>query len=130
MEPTDATALERPLRLCMYLTTAIAFPLNIAATVLSIRFQRRRWAPRDVTAYCFAYIPLALTVVAASISLRYMKKHNKIPKSLSYRIFDLLAVCAYIAVLIPCWALEIREFSAGGFGLLTGYLTAPMIINL
>ncbi|KAF2995253.1 hypothetical protein E8E13_003467 [Curvularia kusanoi] len=131
MEHTQAASLERPLRLLTYLTTAIALPLNIAATIISIENQYyRRWGMRHVTAYCFIFIPLALTVVTSSASLICMRKQGKGPRTWHFRALDLAAVCAYFAVLVPCWALEIREFNTGGFGLLTGYLTAPMIINM
>ena len=133
MEPTDATSLERHLRLLTFLTTAIALPLNIAATVLSLKHPQRGWwhgSRRVVTAYCFIYIPLALTCFAASTSLVYIRKHGKIPRGFHLRALDFMAICFYIAVMIPCWALEIWEFNTGGFGLLTGYLTAPMIVNM
>lgn len=130
MEPADATALDRPLRLFTCLATAICVPLNIAATVLSLNYQGRRWSSRAVTTYCFIFIPLAITVVSAVVSLLYMKKHGKTPRVLGIIILDLVAIIGYIGTLIPCWALEIREFNAGGFGLLTGYLTAPMILIL
>ncbi|OSS48773.1 hypothetical protein B5807_06913 [Epicoccum nigrum] len=133
MEPTDATGLVRQLRLLTFLTTAIAVPLNIAATVLSLKHPQGGWwrePRRTVTAYCFVFIPLALTCFAASTSLVYIKKHGKSPRSFHVRALDLGAICFYIAVMIPCWALEIRKFNSGGFGLLTGYLTAPMIINM
>jgi putative Mn2+ efflux pump MntP len=130
MQSTDKMSVDRSLRILTYLTTAIALPLNIAATVLSLAFQRHRWARRHVTAFCFIYVPLVMTVVASTISLLYMRKHGKSPRALHYKVFELVSVLGYIAVLIPCWSLEIREFSAGGFGLLVGYLTAPMILNM
>ncbi|KAF9695460.1 hypothetical protein EKO04_006466 [Ascochyta lentis] len=121
---------ERPLRLLTFLATAIATPLNIVSTVLSIEYQYGRWYHRDVTAFCFAFIPLALTVLASTMSLQYTKMHGKSPRGLLYILLDTASVSAYIGVLIPCWVLEIREFSAGGFGLLVGYTTAPMIVNM
>ena len=133
MEPTDATSLARHLRLFTFLTTAIAVPLNIAATVLSLKHPQGGWwrqPRRTVTAYCFVFIPLALTCFAASTSLVYIKKHGKNPRSFHLRALDFSAICFYIAVMIPCWAVEIRKFNSGGFGLLTGYLTAPMIVNM
>ena len=133
MEPTDATSLARHLRLFTFLTTAIAVPLNIAATVLSLKHPQGGWwrqPRRTVTAYCFVFIPLALTCFAASISLVYIKKHGKNLRSFHLRVLDFSAICFYIAVMIPCWAVEIRKFNSGGFGLLTGYLTAPMIVNM
>ena len=133
MEPTDATSLARHLRLFTFLTTAIAVPLNIAATVLSLKHPQGGWwrqPRRTVTAYCFVFIPLALTCFAASTSLVYIKKHGKNPRSFHLRALDFSAICFYVAVMIPCWAVEIRKFNSGGFGLLTGYLTAPMIVNM
>jgi hypothetical protein len=130
MEPADATALDRPLRLLTCLTTAICFPLNIAATILSLEHQGRRWARRHATAYCFIFIPLAVTLASALLSLQYMKKHGKTPRALHFAVLDIIAIVGYIGTMIPCWALELQEFSAGGFGLLTGYVTAPMILSM
>jgi hypothetical protein len=83
-----------------------------------------------VTAFCFAYIPLAITVVASSTNLQYIRKHGKGPRALYVTLLDLVSVLAYISVLIPCWTVEIKEFSTGGFGLLDGYATAPMVVNM
>lgn len=130
MEPADATALERSLRLLTYLATAIALPLNIAATVISLAHLRYQWTRRHVTAFCFIFIPLAMTVAASSISLQYMKKHGKSPRVLHLRVLDLISALTYLSVMIPCWTVEIREFGNGGFGLLVGYVTAPMILNM
>jgi|SRR5690242_4379077 len=133
MDPADATALERPLRLLTYLTTAITIPLNIAATVLSLEHESGGgwWrSRRHATAFCFVFIPLAMTVAASFISLKYMAKHGKSPRAIQFKVLDLAAVLTYIGVLIPCWAVEIREFNAPGFGLLIGYVTAPMIVNM
>lgn len=130
MEPANATAFDRPLRLLTCLTSAICVPLNIAATILSLEYQSRRWARRGVTAYCFIFIPLAVTVASALLSLQYMKKHGKTPRALYFAALDLIAIIGYIGTLITCWALEIKEFNAVGFGLLTGYVTAPMIVNM
>ncbi|KAJ4376547.1 hypothetical protein N0V86_006660 [Didymella sp. IMI 355093] len=130
MEPADATAFDRTLRLLTCLATAICIPLDIAATVLSMNFQSHRWARRGVTAYCFIFIPLALTAVSAIFSLRYMKKHGKTPRGLDITVLDLAAICGYIGTMITCWVLEISEYNNGGFGLLTGYLTAPMIVSM
>lgn len=130
MDTKNATALEGGLRLLTCLTTAIALPLNITATIISMNHQRSRWARRGVTTFCFIFIPLALTVFIASITLQYMKKHSKTPRALYFKALDFAAACAYFAVLVPCWALEIREFNAVGFGLLTGYVTAPLIVNM
>jgi hypothetical protein len=123
-------SLERSLRLLTYLATAITVPLAIAATVVSLEHQRNRWARRHVTAFCFVFIPLAITVIASSMNLQYTRKHGKRPCALHFKILDLVSVLAYIGVLVPCWTVEISEFSAGGFGLLVGYTTAPMILNM
>lgn len=130
MEPADATALDLPLRLLTCLATAICIPLNIAATILSLAHQRQRWARRHATAYCFVFIPLAVTAASALLSLQYMKKHGKRPRALHFACLDLVAIFGYMAVLIPCWTVELREFGNGGFGLLTGYVTAPMIVSM
>ena len=129
MEPA-ATALDHPLRLLSCLATAICAPLTIAATAISLQFQHgRRW-PRAVTAFCFIYIPLAITVACAILNIQYMKKHGKTARKWHFTLLDAVAAAAYFSVLVPCWALEIREFNAGGFGLLAGYVTAPMILNM
>ncbi|KAJ8115737.1 hypothetical protein OPT61_g2677 [Boeremia exigua] len=131
MDQTDATAFDRPLRLLTYLTTAIAVPLNITATILSLEHRRDWWShKRRVSAFCFVFIPLALTVAASSVSLRYMKTQGKTPRALQFKVLDLVSAVAYFGVLMPCWTVELRQFSAVGFGLLTGYLTAPMILNM
>lgn len=130
MEPADATSLDRPLRLLTCLATAICVPLNIAATALSLERQHQRWARRHVTAFCFVYIPLVVTAISAILNLQYMKRRGKTPSAVYFTVLDVVAAAGYFSTLVPCWALEIREFNAGGFGLLTGYVTAPMILNL
>lgn len=129
MNPADATTLDRPLRLFTCLATAICVPLNIVATILSLDFQRNEYG-RPVTTYPFIFIPLAITVASAILSLQYMRKHGKTPRAPGFVALDLVAIFGYIGTLVPCWALEILEFNAGGFGLLTGYLTAPMILTM
>lgn len=130
MDPTSDMSLDRPLRYLTYLATAIAVPLNIAATALSLEYQHRRWAPRGATAFCFAFIPLAMTAVTSFLSLQYRNKHGKSPRESHFKVFDAVSAMTYFGILVPCWALEIREFGAGGFGLLVGYTTAPMILNM
>ncbi|KAJ4315078.1 hypothetical protein N0V94_006132 [Neodidymelliopsis sp. IMI 364377] len=71
-----------------------------------------------------------MTVVSAIISLQYTKKHGKSPTGIQFKVLDLVAVLAYIGVLIPIWAVEIRKLRLSGFGLLVGYTTAPMIVNM
>lgn len=130
MELANGTAVDHPLRLLTCLATAICFPLNIAATIISLAHQRHRWARRHVTAFCFVFIPLAVTAATALLSLQYMKKHGKTPRALYFACLDLVAVFGYLAVLVPCWTVELGEFGDGGFGLLTGYVTAPMIVSM
>lgn len=131
MESTKDVSLERPLRLLTYLTTAVAIPFSIAATVLSVEHSRSDWRNhRDATAFCFVFIPLAMTVVTSSLSLLYLKKHGKSPSALHIKVLDSVSAATYFAVLVPCWVVEIELFNAGGFGLLAGYTTAPMIINM
>lgn len=59
-----------------------------------------------------------------------MKKHGKTPLAVRFAIVDLLAVFGYIGVMIPMWTLELDEYRDGRFGLLVGYVTAPMIVNM
>lgn len=130
MDSTSNMSLDRSLRYVTYLATAIATPLSIVATCVSLDHQIHRWARRHATAFPFAFIPLAMTVVTSFLSLRYMKKYGKSPRELHLRALDLASAFGYLGMLIPCWVLEIQEFSAGGFGLLVGYTTAPLILNM
>ncbi|KAH6644626.1 hypothetical protein C7974DRAFT_408293 [Boeremia exigua] len=131
MEQTDSTTIERPLRLLTYVATAITIPLNIATTILALEQRPYYWSRRrHVSAFCFAFIPLAMTVAATSVSLRYMKTNGKSPRALQFKVLDLVAAITYLAVLIPCWAVEPHKFEAVGFGVLIGYTTAPMIVNM
>jgi hypothetical protein len=43
---------------------------------------------------------------------------------------DGVASITYLGVLIPIWAVEVGELHLSGFGLLVGYCTAPMIVNM
>lgn len=125
MYSSDATAIERPLRLLTYLATAIALPLNIAATIVSLDGRQSR-----VSAFCFIYIPLAVTVTASSMSLKRMAEQGKSPRTAQIKALDLVAIFLYLGALIPCWAIEVRVMRSPGFGLLIGYITAPMILNM
>lgn len=122
---------ERLLRILTLLTTTLATPLLIATTVISLNsgvyvyyFRYRR-----VTAFCFGYIPLALTVLASSLALVHQRKHGKAPDG-HFCFVDGLAALAYLGVLVLIWAVEIGELKGPGFGLLAGYTTAPMIVNM
>lgn len=122
---------ERYIRLFTYIATAIAVPLNIVSTILSLVHERQtHWHSRPVTAFCFAFIPLAMTVIASYRSLQYIRKHGETPTSFHFTVLDLASALTYIAVLVPIWVIEIRRFAAGGFGLLVGYATVPMILNM
>lgn len=126
-------SLERPLRLLTFLATAIAVPITIAATVVSMEhelYHHYWYSHRSVTAFCFAFIPLAMTVFTSTVCLQYTKKHGKSPHALAYKALDIISAITYLGVLIPCWAIEIDEFNSGAFGLLVGYTTAPMFLNM
>jgi hypothetical protein len=115
---------DRTLRILTLLTTALATPLLIGATVLSL--QPEPWYRRRVSAFCFGYIPLALT---AAVSVIGIARHGKTPK-LSIALLDLVAAVTYVALLIPIWSIEVPRLNQGGVGLLIGYTTAPMIFNM
>ncbi|KAH4073965.1 hypothetical protein HBI56_049720 [Parastagonospora nodorum] len=115
---------DRTLRVLTLLTTALATPLLIGATVLSL--QPESWYRRRVSAFCFGYIPLALTAAASVIGIA---RHGKTPK-ISIALLDLVAAVTYVALLIPIWSIEVPRLNQGGVGLLIGYTTAPMIVNM
>lgn len=71
-----------------------------------------------------------MTAVASYRSLQYIKKHGEAPTSFHFKFLDLLSVLTYIGVLVPIWSFEIRRFNEGGFGILVGYTTVPMILNM
>jgi hypothetical protein len=115
---------DRTLRVLTLLTTALATPLLIGATVVSL--QSHSWYRRRVSAFCFGYIPLALTAAASVIGIA---RHGKKPR-ISIVLLDLAAAVTYIALLIPIWSIEVPRLNQGGAGLLIGYTTAPMIVNM
>lgn len=127
---SDIAAYERPIRIGTLLTTALATPLLIASTVVSLDHAYWSYQYRNITAFCFGYIPLFLTVVASCCSLLHRRKTGKAPEGSFFFFADGLAALSYLGVLIPIWALEIGELNAPGYGLLAGYTTAPMIINM
>ncbi|CAO2652638.1 Nn.00g009210.m01.CDS01 [Neocucurbitaria sp. VM-36] len=123
---------ERPLRILLLLTTALATPLLIATTIVSIQRERRRgyWnGQRSVTTFCFAYLPLALTAFASTASLLHHRKSGRSPGP-RFAPLDCFGGVMYLAILLPIWAVEIGRLDRPGFALLAGYLTAPMIINM
>jgi hypothetical protein len=115
---------DRNLRILTLGTTALATPLLIGCTVLS--FETHSWYRRTVTTFCFGYIPLAFTAAASAHGIT---RHGRVPR-FSIALLDLLAAVMYVAVLIPIWAVEVPRLNQGGVGLLIGYSTAPMIINM
>lgn len=82
-----------------------------------------------MTAWCFTFIPLALTAAASALSLMHYRRCGSKPGA-RFASIDLLALVAYVAILIPVWAVEIGKLEEPGFGLLAGYTTAPMIVNM
>jgi hypothetical protein len=119
---------DRSLRICTLLTTALATPLLIGCTVASLQADRSQYwrHHRTVSAFCFGFIPLALTATASVIAIA---RHGRMPK-LSVSLIDLAAALMYVALLIPIWAVEVSQMNKGGLGLLIGYTTAPMIVNM
>lgn len=79
-----------------------------------------------VSAFCFGYIPLAMTCATSIIGIVRSKRLSKY----SIALLDLAAATTYIAILVPIWAYEVGHLNQGGVGLLIGYTTAPMIINM
>lgn len=123
---------ERPLRALTLLTTALATPLLIATTVISVKKESEHYywrRHRPVTTFCFGYVPLALTALTSAASLMHYRKHGRSPGP-RFALLDALAGLTYICILIPIWAVEIGRLALPGYGLLVGYLTAPMIINM
>jgi hypothetical protein len=115
---------DRTLRVLTLFTTALATPLLIASTVVSL--QLYSWHRRRVSAFCFGYIPLALT---AAVSVIGIARHGRTPR-VSIALLDLAAAVTYVALLIPIWSVEVPRLNQGGVGLLIGYTTAPMIVNM
>jgi EamA domain-containing membrane protein RarD len=120
---------DRSLRVLTLLTTATAFPLLIVATALSFegRNSGRAWWDRPkVTTFCFGYIPLFFTAVSAIIAIKW---HERTP-ILTVSLLDLAGAISYVALLIPIWAIDVGRMNKGGLGLLVGYTTAPLILNM
>jgi hypothetical protein len=118
---------ERTLRILTLLTTALATPLLIGCTVASLQIRNGYWwNRRHVSTFCFGYIPLVLTAIASIIGIA---RHGRMPR-ISIAFLDLIAAITYIALLICIWAIEVHQMNQGGLGLLIGYTTAPMIVNM
>jgi hypothetical protein len=120
---------DRNIRVLTLLTTAIAFPLLIVATALSFegRNSGRAWWERPkATAFCFGYIPLFFTALAAIIAI---KQHKRSP-ILAISLLDFANAIGYMALLIRIWAIEMEMMSKGGLGLLVGFTTGPMLLNM
>jgi hypothetical protein len=126
---------EHPFRRFALLATAIAVPLNLATTIVSVIHERDEYgywigSSRSVTTFCFVFVPLTMTVLASIASLRNMKKHSKVLTGLKLKLFDLVSMFTYLGVLIPIWVVEVQRMNRSGLGLLIGYTTAPLIVNL
>ncbi len=118
---------ERVLRILMLCATGVAFPFLLATTIVSLS-QQNWWYGRDVTAFCFGYIPLAATVVLSLASLYSIRKNKKAPSRV-FAFMDLMAVVSYLSVLLPIWIIEVNE-NGSAMALLTGYLTSMMLFNM
>jgi hypothetical protein len=117
---------DRTLRILTLLTTALATPLLIGCTVASLQVEGYWWRRRQISTFCFGYIPLVLTAIASIIGIT---RHGRMPR-ISIAFLDLTAAITYVALLICIWAIEVHQMNQGGLGLLIGYTTAPMIVNM
>jgi hypothetical protein len=115
---------DRALRILTLFTSALATPLLIGCTIASL--EHTYWYRRRVTTFCFAFIPLTLTALASIVGLRRQGRKS----SLVVFLLDLGTAITYLAILIPIWAVEMQYLHQVGLGLLVGYTTAPMIVNM
>jgi hypothetical protein len=67
--------------------------------------------------------------LTAGASVVGIARHGSKPKVI-LSLLDLVAAVSYVALLIPIWAVEVSKMNKGGLGLLIGYTTAPMIVNM
>src|SRR4051812_40852964 len=110
---------ERSLRIAMLCANGIALPFLIAMTIVSVGRTRWSWyGGREVTTYCFVYIPMAATTFISVGSLRLTK-----PARRTFALLDMFAAIFYLALLLPIWIVEIDE-NGSAMALLAGYLTA------
>jgi hypothetical protein len=70
-----------------------------------------------------------MTAVASAVSIIHQRRRGSVPGP-KFTLLDGLAGITYLAILIPIWAVETGELGAPGYGLLAGYTTAPMIVNM
>lgn len=120
---------ERSLRIATLSAAGLAFPFGIATTIVSLEIAHNHWwYGRDVTSYCFVYIPLAATFALSIASLRHNYKQTKQP-SHTFALLDLVAAVSYLAILLPIWIVEIYQ-NGTAMALLAGYLTALMMFNM
>jgi peptidoglycan/LPS O-acetylase OafA/YrhL len=116
---------DRTLRILTLLTSALAVPLLIGSSIASLK-ARGSWHHRNLTEFCVAFIPLGLTAAASIVGIRRRGREPGIKVS----CLDLAAAVTYLAILIPIWVVDIGYSSAPGMGLLVGYTTALMIVNM
>jgi hypothetical protein len=121
---------ERALRILSLCLTGLATPLLIATTVISLEISfQSYYSYRNVTTFCFGYVPLALTAFASAASLRFHRKNGRLPGA-RFALLDVFAVATYLGILIPIWTIELSALREPGLVLLATYLTAPMIVNM
>ncbi|CAA9961126.1 hypothetical protein PTMSG1_04510 [Pyrenophora teres f. maculata] len=118
---------ERFLRILTLSSSALTIPFLIATAIVST--SSHHWYRRNVTAFCFGFIPLAMTAFASLITLYYQRRYDRVPNA-GFALIDGVAFCAYISILIPIWALEVGYLEDASLGMLAGYTTSPMILNM
>lgn len=112
--------LHRFLRYEALFNTALALPLVIALSAAVHPF----WA--------ILTVPMASTVVTCSIALRRYKdtEHGQMPRLSGFQgLLELWSSVAYLAILCLNWAFSF-SWRYSGYGLLAGYGTAPLIVNM
>ncbi|KAI0616414.1 hypothetical protein TUN199_11595 [Pyrenophora tritici-repentis] len=123
-----AVSNERFLRILTLSSSALATPFLIATSIVST--EGHGWGyRREATAFCFGFIPLAMTAFASSVTLYYQRHHGRVPTA-GFALLDGAAFCAYISVLIPIWVVEVNYLWSASLGMLAGYTTTPMILNM
>ncbi|KAG9191879.1 hypothetical protein G6011_10613 [Alternaria panax] len=70
-----------------------------------------------------------MTAVASTVSIAYQRRRGSAPGP-RFTLLDGLAGVMYLAILIPIWAVGTGNLEAPGYGLLAGYTTSPMIVNM
>lgn len=121
---------ERPLRILTLVNATIALPLLIATNVVLVNIlYKSYWLPRQVPAVTLAYPSLILTAITSGASLYQNRKHGQMPGG-RFALLDLFTSVYYLSILIPIFVLDIGDLRSPGYGLLAGYLTAPMVMNM